>query len=727
MKRICFFLMFLSVLLIETNAQVHVDGCIVTGVDTANATLSWSPEGGTPLNYTVAYKNIADDSFTETITNDTFLILTGLSSNTAYSWKVRANISSAVGTWSEEMTFVTFVKAPFSCDFEDNLECYRWQYLNHAIGWFVGSATHNGGGHSLYVSGDSGTTNSYYNITFTESCPWAYRDIYFDPAASFYQLSFDAKVNGNDDAMARVFLGPPAQPSAYATPPDSTTCLSYYLWGYPNWTTFTYRLDSSFAGYQRLFFLWSNILIWPIDNPPAAIDNVVIEAGYCATQPTNLSAVTSDTEAWLSWTDAGDAVSYDVRYKAETDAQFTEVQVTATACELNDLVPATNYVWQVRPNCSDTERGLWETSYFQTRVNVADIPYLCDFEDPSENEAWTFVNTSTNQWHVGSGVSHGGTNALYVSDDNGVNNAYDSNSTSTAWAYRDIQVNPDLSDYVISFDFRGMGEIWAGLNYDYARVFVGPPATPSGEAVPSQAIQVGSDLVYISDWITFTDTISIEQTPVIRLYLFWKNDNEYGNNPPAAFDNVMVYGCGTLDVDSCESPSNLVVDNVTDHSMTIHFNRANEADSIWETFIVPDGQSNEFTSIETIADTSHVFGNLQGNTLYHIYVRTVCDNNYSDWISITQATDFDPSVEDYMSNSYVTLFPNPTTGHCEILCDDGFVKGVQVYDISGRSLMSSEYSDTNVSLDMSDFAPGLYLIRITTDKVIVTRRLVLGF
>lgn len=727
MKRVCFYLMFLSVLLIETNAQVHVDGCIVTGVDTANATLSWSPEGGTPLNYTVAYKNIADDSFTETITNDTFLILTGLSSNTAYSWKVRANISSAVGIWSEEMTFVTFVKAPFSCDFEDNLECYRWQYLNHAIGWFVGSATNNGGGHSLYVSGDSGTTNSYYNITFTESCPWAYRDIYFDPAASFYQLSYDAKVNGNDDAMARVFLGPPAQPSAYATPPDSATCLSYYLWGYPNWTTFTYRLDSSFAGYQRLYFLWSNILIWPIDNPPAAIDNVVIEAGYCATQPTDLSAVTSDTEAWLSWTDAGDAVSYDVRYKAETDAQFTEVQVTGTDCELNDLAPATNYVWQVRPNCSDTERGLWETSYFQTRVNVADIPYLCDFEDPSENEAWTFVNTSTNQWHVGSGVSHGGTNALYVSDDNGVNNAYDSNSTSTAWAYRDIQVNPDLSDYVISFDFRGMGEIWAGLNYDYARVFVGPPATPSGEAVPSQAIQVGSDLVYISDWTTFTDTISIVQTPVIRLYLFWKNDNEYGNNPPAAFDNVMVYGCGTLDVDSCESPSNLVVDNVTDHSMTIHFNRANEADSIWETFIVPDGQSNEFTSIETIADTSHVFGNLQGNTLYHIYVRTVCDNNYSDWESITQATDFDPSVEDYMSNSYVTLFPNPTTGHCEILCDDGFVKGVQVYDISGRSLMSSEYSDTNVSLDMSDFAPGLYLVRITTDKVIVTRRLVLGF
>ncbi len=719
--------MFLSVLSIETNAQVHVDGCIVTGVDTANATLSWSPEGGTPLNYTVAYKNIADDSFTETITNDTFLILTGLSSNTAYSWKVRANISSAVGIWSEEMTFVTFVKAPFSCDFEDNLECYRWQYLNHAIGWFVGSATNNGGGHSLYVSGDSGTTNSYYNITFTESCPWAYRDIYFDPAASFYQLSYDAKVNGNSDAKAKVFLGPPAQPPVYATPPENATCLFYNLWGYPNWTTFTHRLDSSFAGYQRLYFLWSNIQIWPIDNPPVAIDNVVIDAGYCATQPTDLSAVTSDTEAWLSWTDAGDAVSYDVRYKSETDAQFTEVQVTGTACELNDLAPATNYVWQVRPNCSDTERGLWETSYFQTRVNVADIPYLCDFEDPSENEAWTFVNTSTNQWHVGSGVSHGGTNALYVSDDNGVNNAYDSNSTSTAWAYRDIQVNPDLSDYVISFDFRGMGEIWAGLNFDYARVFVGPPATPSGGSVPSHAIQVGSDLVYISDWITFTDTISIEQTPVIRLYLFWKNDNEYGNNPPAAFDNVMVYGCGTLDVDSCESPSNLVVDNVTDHSMTIHFNRANEADSIWETFIVPDGQSNEFTSIETIADTSHVFGNLQGNTLYHIYVRTVCDNNFSDWESITQATDFDPSVEDYMSNSYVTLFPNPTTGHCEILCDDGFVKGVQVYDISGRSLMSSEYSDTNVSLDMSDFAPGLYLIRITTDKVIVTRRLVLGF
>ena len=726
MKRIGLFLMLLSMLFLETNAQIHVVGCAVTGVDTANATLSWSPEGGTPLNYTVAYKNMADASFTETITNDTFLILAGLLPNTAYSWKVRANSSSAgVGSWSEEMTFVTFVKAPFSCDFEDSLECYRWQYLNHTIGWYVGSATHNGGGHSLYVSGDSGATNAYYVVTFTESCPWAYRDIYFDPAASFYQLSYDAKVNGCSDARASVFLGPPAQPPAYATPPDSATCLLYNLWGYPNWKTFTHRLDSSFAGYQRLYFLWFNI-IWTLHNPPAAIDNVVIEAGYCATQPTNLSAITSDTEAWLSWTDAGTAVSYDVRYKSETDILFTEVQVTGTTCELDNLAPATSYVWQVRPNCSATEHGLWETSCFQTRADVADIPYLCDFEDSSENTAWTFVNANTNQWHVGSGVSYGGANALYISNDNGVNNAYDSNSTSTAWAYRDIQVNPDLSDYVISFDFRGMGEIWANHNYDYARVFVGPPATPSGESVPTQAIQVGSDLVYISDWTTFSDTISIVPTPVLRLYLFWNNDNSYGTNPPAAFDNIRVYGCGTFDTDSCESPSNLVVDNVTDHSITIHFTRANEEDSLWQTVIVPDGQPVDSAPTEIIADTSHIFDNLQSNTLYRIYIRTVCDNNHSDWDSITQTTDLDQGVEEYLSHFSVTLFPNPTTGYCEVLCDDGFIECVQVYDISGRSLMLQKCDSTQASIDISGYALGLYLIRITTDKAVVTRRLILG-
>ncbi len=96
--------------------------------------------------------------------------------------------------------------------------------------------------------------------------------------------------------------------------------------------------------------------------------------------------------------------------------------------------------------------------------------------------------SNVNRWEIDTAANNGGTRALYISNDNGATNAYTLNSTSRSWAYTDIYFNPNAEEYIISFDFKGMGELYYSTIYDYAKVFIGPPVTPSGKATPDLSL-----------------------------------------------------------------------------------------------------------------------------------------------------------------------------------------------------------------------------------------------
>ena len=57
----------------------------------------------------------------------------------------------------------------------------------------------------------------------------------------------------------------------------------------------------------------------------------------------------------------------------------------------------------------------------QTTPAPASLPYTCGFEDATENANWVIENgaSATNKFFIGSAVNNGGTQSLYVSDDNG--------------------------------------------------------------------------------------------------------------------------------------------------------------------------------------------------------------------------------------------------------------------------------------------------------------------
>lgn len=620
------------------------------------AYLSWTLPNGSADYYTIAYKSLTDTAFSYITSQSEQFPLGNLAPSTSYIWKVRAHCNATeFGVWSEESTFQTMenvARIPYFCGFEDATENSGWYFdsnIDPYNKWVIGHAVNNGGDSSLYVSKDNGATNTY--STVQEGSIWAYRDIYLDPGYSDYMISFDCRAQGTYilnynqyRAYAKVYLGLPN----HLTQIGDIICLD------STWHNVSVQLDSSFAGLQRICIQWNNEYHLAYD-PPGAIDNISIIGTHCPSTPTNLTASVSDTMVNLSWSIPDSSTyQYIIAYKSQNDTTYTYIIAQDEQVTLDNLTPLTTYIWKVRTHCSTSDYGFWsEEASFQTTGLLAHLLYACDFEDANDNANWTIVNGNyTNKWFIGNAVSNGGDNALYVSNDNGVSNTYTtSQSISKVWAYRDFFFPPGSSNYQILFDIRCFGELYYNTACDFVKVFLGPPAEP--QEVPTGATQLGEAFFNNSIWHTESFILDSTFAGPQRLYFYWKNDNAFGEQPPGAVDNILIY-CDNNNNDTCAAPHDLRVVSTSTNSISIQFTPDTDEEQNWQTVIVEADQSLDTTQIIALTDTVYTFNDLQDNTFYTIYVRTDCGDSQSAWCSITQRTD---SIPDCLPPTDVTATP----------------------------------------------------------------------
>ncbi len=88
------------------------------------------------------------------------------------------------------------------------------------------------------------------------------------------------------------------------------------------------------------------------------------------------------------------------------------------------------------------------------------------------------------------------------------------------------------------------------------------------------------------------------------------------------------------------------------------------------------------------------------------------------------------STTEVLPESYVTLFPNPTTGQLHLNWDDQLsnVLSVKLSNIDGRVLGEWEVGDaaSALSLDIAEFGKGLYLIQVLTEDAFVSKKVVVN-
>lgn len=110
----------------------------------------------------------------------------------------------------------------------------------------------------------------------------------------------------------------------------------------------------------------------------------------------------------------------------------------------------------------------------QTQVDTvgATNDFYCDFENDTDNLAWTFVNgTMTNRWYIGTGVSFSteGSKSMYISNDGGISQNYDGYSASTVYAYRDLYFEAGYYTYYYNWSCQGQWD-----DYHIKRIILKP-------------------------------------------------------------------------------------------------------------------------------------------------------------------------------------------------------------------------------------------------------------
>ncbi len=374
-------------------------------------------------------------------------------------------------------------------------------------------------------------------------------------------------------------------------------------------------------------------------------------------QPTQLQVDTVNTsEITISWTPGYEETTWLLSINDSV------VEITDNPYIIENLTSNTVYTLRLRALCGDGDTSLY-TSQLSVRTlpgePVSEFPYTCGFEDAEENAGWVLDNgNATNKWFIGSAVNNGGTNALYVSNNNGTSNAYDNESSSHVYAYRYINFS-DTGAYAFSFDWRCEGE---SHYYDYLRAWLVPAsmniAAGDGSTYNYATIELpgcidlvpaNSDgmhtLAESSSFTTLGGEFRINTPGTYKLAFLWSNDGSGGDNPPAAVDNILI------NVNACPAPYNLTVDYVSSDSITVSWTAGGE-ESGW--LVSLNGGTPE-----NVGATTYTFENLSANTNYNITVQADCGGDVSIPASVstrtacgTMSLPLNDDFSNYASSSY---------------------------------------------------------------------------
>jgi len=266
----------------------------------------------------------------------------------------------------------------------------------------------------------------------------------------------------------------------------------------------------------------------------------------------------------------------------------------------------------------------------------AQVLYSCDFENPTENAAWTINKTSNarplsgfkNIWYIGAaGNCANGTNGLYIAakTDTATNAAVPiTGPIDYVVSYRDNINLGAPGTYALSFDWR-----CAGKSTDMLSVFWFPSTYTSNTnsnygaaSLPTAwtTYKIGDfrgSPIWQSAYITFTST-----TASGKLLLVWYQSGGGVTNPPAAIDNIEILGNST-----CNQPTNLKYNSSgtlswqgTASTYDVRYSNTNQ-----DTWTIINGVTTNSCPITGVTEGFYVF-----------QVRSNCGGTHSPWSSISQ-------------------------------------------------------------------------------------------
>ncbi|MEJ5302013.1 MAG: fibronectin type III domain-containing protein [Bacteroidales bacterium] len=362
--------------------------------------------------------------------------------------------------------------------------------------------------------------------------------------------------------------------------------------------------------------------------------------------------------AQLGWTENGSATTWDIEYGPQGFTQGTGTTisgVTSNPYTLTGLSPTTTYSFYVRSDCGGGNYSTWTgPQSFTTSQVPATLPYTQTFEDGTGADL-TFVNgTQTNKWYVGSATQNGGTYSAYISNDGGTSNAYTITTSSVVHFLRDITFTPGADGYILTFDWKGMGE----GNFDFLKVYLVETSTQPVAGTQLTSGQIGSTQYNNSStWQTATIHLPASLAGTTKRLVFsWRNDFSVGTQPPAAVDNI------SLSAIYLPTVTTTSLSNITSTSATGGGNVTSDGGATvtargvcWNTSPNPT-LANNFTTdgSGTGSFTSSLTG-LSPNTTYYVraYATNAAGTAYGNEVSFTTHSNVTFNVDVSTINGFI--------------------------------------------------------------------------
>ena len=364
------------------------------------------------------------------------------------------------------------------------------------------------------------------------------------------------------------------------------------------------------------------------------------------------------TSAVVSWT--SDADMWNIHYRKAGDTDWTTVNGLITCSyTFSNLDAMTQYEVEVQTDCGGSTSNWTKTFSFRTRPVIEDVGD--DWSDDFEGTrcGWDLVNgNSVNTWNWGTATQNGGSHALYISLNDGLDYEYVNTSTTIVYATRLLRFT--AGKYLFSYDWKGKGE----SSYDYIRVALIPSTEElvagysnsylNSSSLPAEwiALDGGEKLNLSNTWNHQTAVVDFNGGDYYMVFV-WKNDYTGGDNPPAAIDNVSIsriscpYDVENLavkDTTACSAGLDWTSDGATQWQVA-YSTSSSFADSITQTLIVDT--------------TACSITGLNCDTDYYVRVRSYCGGtDYGLWSQTVKLTTYEISpkpkgleVSDVTANS----------------------------------------------------------------------------
>lgn len=607
-------------------------GLAVNGVTHNEATLTWN-ENGTATSWHICVNGDESNLITA---NSKPYTLTNLTPLTTYTVKVRSVGASENSPWSNEINFstsavATVVGDSWSDDFEGS--SLGWELINGTPvnKWCWGTATSNGGTHSLYVSNDNGATTNYDG---GNTKIFATKLLQF--ADGKYEFSFDWICNGESTwDFLRVALVPasitltagsdystitqPGLPSGWIALDGGKLNLV------SEWQTNSVAINVA-AGNYYLVLAWRNDSgVYP---PAAAVDNVSITKIACDYDVEGLAVSNiTTTTADITWTNS-EAGAWQVAVKAGTgEWEILSTIFTTNSGTLN-LIPSTNYQVKVRAYCDADHQGAWcDAIGFVTECDVISaLGYSVNFDEYTAGNnvlpiCWSYINTTTTSNYAvypriysSSYYAHSGANILYFS-------SYYSSSYDPQPQYAILPVMTGLAGMQVALYAKG---------YNTSSTFkIGTMSNPNDASTFTMIAEQTLTTSYPADAYEY-----IIPTTCTDNYLAIMID--------AATSTRTTNGVYIDDIDiheppSCAKPTNVTATTPYGHGATINWNAGND-ETAWQICVI---DNNVESAPIDVTSKPHTLSGLDPETTYQVKVRANCGGSFSEW---TNAISFTTTV-----------------------------------------------------------------------------------